>query len=106
MLASQELFTDVVKLSERHGVGIQVHLAETRTEVEAAKAHYGKRSIEYAYDLGVLRPGTVVGHACWLSERDITLLAKSGASVAHTPVCEMKLSSGITPRRCDCSRRG
>ncbi len=97
MFVSTELFSEVLKLSDRHGVGIHVHLAETRTEVEAAKAHYGKRSIEYAYDLGLLRRGTLAAHCCWLSERDITLLAKSGASVVHTPVCEMKISDGVTP---------
>ena len=97
MFCTAELFTDVIRLAEKLDVGITVHLAETRTEVEAAKAHYGKRSIEFAYDLGLLGPRTVVGHACWLSERDITLLARSGAHVAHTPVCEMKLSSGIEP---------
>ncbi|MGD9763194.1 MAG: amidohydrolase family protein [Candidatus Binatia bacterium] len=97
MFCSPELFTDVVRLADKLDVGITVHLAETRAEVEACKAHFGKRSIEYAYDLGLLRPRTVVGHACWLSERDITLLQKSGASVAHTPVCEMKISDGIEP---------
>jgi 5-methylthioadenosine/S-adenosylhomocysteine deaminase len=65
--------------------------------VQAIKKRYGKRSIEYAYDLGLLRPGTIAGHCCWLSEHDITLLAKSGASVAHTARSEMKISDGITP---------
>ncbi len=97
MFCSAELFKDMIRLAEKLDVGLTVHLAETRTEVEAAKAHYGKRSIEFAYDLGLLGPRTVVGHACWLSEHDIVLLAKSGAHVAHTPVCEMKLSSGVEP---------
>lgn len=97
MFCTAELFKEMIRLADELDVGITVHLAETRTEVESSKAHYGKRSIEFAYDLGLLRPRTVVGHACWLSERDIVLLAKSGASVAHTPVCEMKISDGVEP---------
>jgi len=97
LAASKELFIRVVALAEQYNVGIHVHLAESNTEVQAIKKMYGKRSIEYAYDLGVLRPGTVVAHACWLSEHDITLLAKSGATAVHTPTSEMKLSDGIQP---------
>lgn len=94
---SKELFTEVVALAEKYNVGIHVHLAETNIQVQTIKKMYGKRSIEYAYDLGVLRPGTVAAHCCWLSEHDITLMAKSGASVAHAPGAEMKLSDGIEP---------
>ena len=95
--ASKELLTEVVSLAEKHNVGIHVHLAETNIQVQTIKKLYGKRSIEYAYDLGLLRPGTVAAHCCWLSEHDITLMAKSGASVAHAPTAEMKLSDGIEP---------
>ncbi len=94
---SKQLFTDIVALAEQYNTGIHVHLAETWDEVDTIRRIYSKRSIEYAYDLGLLRPGTVIAHCCWLSPHDITLLAKSGASVAHTPVCEMKFSDGITP---------
>lgn len=97
MVASKELFTDVVRLADQYGVGIHAHLAETTTEVNAIIAKYRKRTIEYAYDLGMLRPGMVAAHCCWLSPNDISLLAQSGASVAHTPVTEMKISDGITP---------
>jgi 5-methylthioadenosine/S-adenosylhomocysteine deaminase len=66
-------------------------------EVNEIKKTYGKRPVEYTYDLGVLRPGTIVAHCCWLSPHDIALLARSGATVAHTPITEMNISDGITP---------
>ena len=95
--ASKELLTDIAALAEQYNTGIHIHLAEAKVEVDTIKKLYGKRSIEYAYDLGLLRRGTVVSHCCWLSPHDIALLANSGASVAHCPVTEMRISDGITP---------
>ncbi len=94
---SKEMFTEIVALAREYKVGIHVHLAESNNQVQAIKKRYGKRSIEYAYDLGVLRPGTVAAHCCWLSPHDIALLAESGAAVAHTPSSELKLSDGVEP---------
>ncbi len=95
--ASKELLTDVVGLADQYNTGIHIHLAETKAQVDTIKKNYGKRSIEYAHYLGLLREGTVVSHCCWLSPHDITLLAKSGASVVHCPVTEMRFSDGVTP---------
>jgi 5-methylthioadenosine/S-adenosylhomocysteine deaminase len=97
LTVSKELLEETAKLALEQGVGVYIHLAETHEEVELAKRIYGKRSIEAAFEAGLLRRGTVIGHCCWPSEREIILLAKSGATVAHTPTAEMKLSDGLTP---------
>ena len=97
MGASRELFTEVIALADEYKVGITTHLAESYAMVQAIKRLYNKRPIEYAYELGLLRPGTIAGHCCWLSEYEITLLAESGASVAHTARSEMKIADGVTP---------
>jgi 5-methylthioadenosine/S-adenosylhomocysteine deaminase len=41
----------------------------------------------------------LVIHAIWVDERDMELLAASGCTVAHNPVCNLKLGSGIMPFR-------
>ena len=97
LFASKELLLDVVQLAKEYDVDIHMLLAETTTEVNTIIGLYGKRSIEYVYDLGLLSPRTTIGHGVWLSPNDIALLAGSGASVAPTPVCEMKISDGIGP---------
>lgn len=97
LTVSKELLQETARLAEEHKVGVYVHLAETHEEVDLAKKIYGKRSVEAAFETGLLRRGTVIGHCCWPSEGEICLLARSGATVAHTPVAEMKLSDGVTP---------
>jgi 5-methylthioadenosine/S-adenosylhomocysteine deaminase len=47
--------------------------------------------------LGALTPLTTLGHAVWLSDDDIDLMAKSGASYAHNVSSNLRLKSGISP---------
>ena len=41
----------------------------------------------------------MVIHAIWVDEADMDLMAQSGCSVAHNPLCNLKLGSGIMPFR-------
>ena len=97
LMASRELLKDIAKLSKEYKVDIHMLLAETIGQVNTILQLYGKRSVEYIAELGILGPHTHLGHCCWLSPGDIKLLAQSGTTVVTTPVCEMKISDGITP---------
>jgi len=35
----------------------------------------------------------------WIDEEDIDIIAASGASVAHNPVCNLRIGSGVAPLR-------
>jgi cytosine/adenosine deaminase-related metal-dependent hydrolase len=50
-------------------------------------------------DLGCLDARKQVIHAVWLDEADIERLAQSGALVAHNPISNLKLGSGVMPFR-------
>jgi 5-methylthioadenosine/S-adenosylhomocysteine deaminase len=50
--------------------------------------------LEVFHQRGILTERTVVAHCVWLDDREIQLLAQTGASVAHCPCSNMKLSSG------------
>ena len=60
---------------------------------------YGQSLVGYVHDLGLLDERMMVIHAIWIDERDIELLARSGCSVAHNPVCNLRLGSGVMPWR-------
>jgi len=91
LLACAELADDL-------GVGLHIHLSETRDEVDQAWEHWNTSPIEHVYKLGLLKDRHVVAaHCVHASDDDISILAETGTGVCHCPVSNLKLASGITP---------
>src|SRR5207249_9935949 len=82
------------ELADEFGTGVHVHSSETIWEVQESLRRYGRRPIEELFDRGLLGERTVVAHAVWVDDREMTILAKTGTSVAHCPCSNMKLASG------------
>lgn len=87
----------VLALAERLNVGIHIHLAETRPEVDDIRKQYGKTPTEYLLDLGVLDFPVLAAHCVHLTQNDIKILKDKNVGVAHNPESNMKLASGIAP---------
>jgi 5-methylthioadenosine/S-adenosylhomocysteine deaminase len=85
------------ELAEEHGVPLQLHLAETRWEIDEILARKGVSPVRYLADLGVLSERMVAAHCVHLSEEDIELLAEFEVGVAHNPASNLKLGSGVAP---------
>ncbi len=83
------------RLAEERGGLFSVHAAETRAERETIEGRYGRSVIRHLDALGVLDPRTVLAHCVWLDDEEIEILARTGASVAHNPMSNLKLASGI-----------
>ena len=81
----------------RGGLPIHIHTLQTpHQRAYGLKAH-GKSLVAYLDDLGLLGPNTTLGHAVWLSEADIALLAARGASTTHHASCNLHVRNGISP---------
>ncbi|MFP3869254.1 MAG: amidohydrolase family protein [Syntrophobacteria bacterium] len=80
-----------------HGVLLQIHLAETRAEVEEVQRLHGRPPVKHLQDLGLLDAATVCHHAVWVDGEEIELLAHGGVGVSHNPESNMKLASGVAP---------
>lgn len=91
-----ELLVEVRREAERLGVGLGIHLSETRREVEIIRERYGRSPTRYLADHGWLTPRTLAAHVVWTDDADVALLAESGTGVAHCPVSNAKLASGVT----------
>ena len=76
---------------------LHIHLAETREESSQIESEYGKSIVEILSENGILEGNVLAAHCVWLNDNDISLLADSNVSVAHCPVSNMKLGSGIAP---------
>jgi guanine deaminase len=99
---SAESLSASARLAAETGSLWQTHLSEDPGELDAVRAAFPEaRDYLDVYDrAGALGPGgprALFAHAIHLSEREIGRLADSGAGVAHCPVSNLFLPSGIMP---------
>ena len=73
----------------------QIHAAETRSEYDLIKTRHNMTPMAYLDSLDILDSRTLLVHAIWMNDGDIDIVARSGASISHTPESAMKLGSGI-----------
>ncbi|MFL6129473.1 MAG: amidohydrolase family protein [Mycobacteriales bacterium] len=97
-MSSDELIHATVKLLA-DTPRLHVHLHEVREEVTHSRTTRGMSSIEYAARAGLLDAQVVAAHCVWLDETDISLLRSHRVAVAHNPVSNMILASGVCPVR-------
>ena len=90
---------DLAAYACENRLGMQIHLSETEKEHEECKARHGKTPTQFFADLGVLDTPTTAAHCVWVEDRDIEILSQKGVSVAHNPVSNLKLGSGVMPLR-------
>jgi 5-methylthioadenosine/S-adenosylhomocysteine deaminase len=94
---SRETLVRAKRLCDDHGLLFQIHVAETRAEVDHIRSIAGTTPVAYLDRAGVLDPRTLLSHGVWLDDADIALIADRGASIAHNPESNMKLASGVAP---------
>ena len=85
------------ELAEEFGLSMQIHLSETRWEVEKLLDEKGRSPVAYLADLGVLSERTVAAHCVHVSPEDIEILVDFEVGVSHNPVSNLKLASGVAP---------
>lgn len=96
-LASPVLLSQVADLAADHDAAVHLHAAETAAEVADVTSRHGAHPVALLEGLGLLRPGTLLAHAVHLGDRELDLLADSGAAVAHCPASNLKLAAGVAP---------
>lgn len=77
---------------------IPTHLGEDDIEILYCLKNFGVRPVEFLKKFGALGPNLSAGHAVKMADRDIKLLAESGAKVVHTPWVDLiKMGFAKTP---------
>jgi 5-methylthioadenosine/S-adenosylhomocysteine deaminase len=84
-------------LAEEFDLLLSTHLSETVREVETVRERYGRRPPEHLDQLRMLGPRTVLAHCVHLDAREVDLLAERRSVVAHCPLSNLKLGSGVAP---------
>ena len=101
---SDELMTGIGKLAEEKGLRIQSHLSENHSEIAWVKDLVPESTCyANAYEMfdtmGTVQRPTIMAHCVHSDDREISILKKHGAYVAHCADSNMNLTSGIAPVR-------
>ncbi len=101
---SDELMRGIGELSEERGLRVQSHLSENLSEVAWVKELVPESDCyANAYEMfGVMgspeRP-SIMAHCVYSNDREMEILKKHGAYIAHCSDSNMNLCSGIAPIR-------
>jgi len=91
---SSDLLSKVHEKASRLGVGVHLHLAESKaTDAEFQKKH-GLTETELLDKTGLLENHVLAAHCINLSGSDMRILSRRGVNVAYVPVSNMKLGIG------------
>lgn len=92
---TEELMTETARLARAKQVRLHTHLAETTDEEQYCIATKGLRPLAYMESLGWVGADVWYAHGIHFTEHELRILAETRTGVAHCPVSNQKLSSGI-----------
>lgn len=83
--------------AQRYGVGMHMHLLETPYQNVYARRRFGRSAVEHLDALGLLGSHMTLGHAAWVDNHDVDLIAERGAMVCHNASSNLRLQGGVAP---------
>jgi len=92
-----EILKAAFGLAQEYDLIFQIHLSETRGEVEQVRKDHLLSPVELLDSIGCLSERTLAAHCVVLSPEEIALLARRKVSASHNAESNMKLASGIAP---------
>ena len=92
---SAELLRQSAILARQYGVRLHTHLCETKDEEDFMLAREGVRPLAYMERLGWIGDDVWFAHGIHFNDEELRLLAQTGTGVAHCPISNMKLASGV-----------
>lgn len=90
-----DYFGALSDLSKELDVPFDIHILETKLQRVLGQEKYGKSLVKYVHDLGFLEEHVMVIHSIWVDDQDVALMQAAGVSIAHNPVCNLRLGSGV-----------
>ncbi len=92
---SNKTFEKILTFSEQLNIPIHTHVHETQDEIQQSLAEHHLRPLARLHNLGLLSPSLIAAHMVHLNTDEIALCAERGVYIAHCPVANLKLGSGI-----------
>ncbi len=87
--------------TEKSPIIWHIHVAETTSELKEMRKAFNIKMkggiMSYLDSLGVLDARTVAAHCVALTDEDIAIMKHKNTKVAHSPISNLKLASGVSP---------
>lgn len=90
-----DYFGALSEMSKKLDVPFDIHILETKLQRVLGQTKYGKSLVKYVHDLGFLEEHVMVIHSIWVDDEDVALMREAKVSIAHNPLCNLRLGSGV-----------
>ncbi|WP_457565911.1 amidohydrolase family protein [Caldithrix abyssi] len=90
-----EILQAATELALEFDVPVQIHLAETKQEVETMRREHGIPVIPYIRKIGMLEAKIIGAHLVHVDEGEMHTLKNFNVGVVHNPSSNLKLASGF-----------
>lgn len=85
---------EIASIAKERGFGLHIHLAESEEQVSRSLATHGLSPTALLEETGIFDVPTIAAHALYLTDEDVSILARRGVTVARCPITYMKLAMG------------
>lgn len=88
---TDDLIVRTKQLADQYHVGVHMHVAEAKSEVEYVQQRYGEPTVTHLNRLGVLDKNLLAVHAVWLTNEEVDLFKAHDVKVSHNPASAMRV---------------
>lgn len=94
---SPQLLTQTREEASKLGIGMHIHVAESKQMAKLVKKKHGLTEIELLESIDFLKSNVLAAHCIHLTEKEMQIMAKHNVKVSYNPTANMKIASG-TPK--------
>ncbi|MCF8008667.1 MAG: amidohydrolase [Halanaerobiales bacterium] len=94
---SPDYLKEIKNLALEHDFLINIHISETKDEVEKIKSKYKMSTVQLLEKIGLFEAKIVAAHCVYLDAKEIKILKEKDVGIVYNPKSNTKLSSGIAP---------
>ncbi|MEF9952492.1 MAG: amidohydrolase [Clostridium sp.] len=93
-----DALVEIGEAARKHNIPIQIHLSESRDEMDNMKNKHKVTPIKYCNDIGLFEGNKVIAaHCIHIDGEDMKILKETSTSMVVNPQSNMKLASGAAP---------
>lgn len=95
----RELLSSSVHLARALGAKWHTHCSEAKGDPSSYLDAYGIRPVNWLREEGLLDADATLAHSIWIDDEEISSIGDAGACVAHNPISNGYMASGVMPWR-------